>query len=252
MASKNEKRTSEQDHVEGYDNHMENHTTIYSEHEMEIDGVHLKERKETTTVTDINKVNLGKTVITHVRSIKGNGEIWQQENTNSSMCCKRDRDSQDSRDDLQDSLDKRESSGSNLEDIYQSVEESDGKDPTESDDDVTQTVTIHQRMVLNDNGEEEEGEQTVETDLSDQEVAKFLDIWNKLWHPKVSDEQIQEMIDSSLSDGTGQQQEDVKVNDVNQGEAQSSSEESIDKEGLKVSAVPIDTNLDSEEKDRYV
>ena len=60
MAS--EKRTSQQNHVEGYDNHMENHTTIYSEHEMEIDGVHLKERKETTTVTDINKVNLGKTV----------------------------------------------------------------------------------------------------------------------------------------------------------------------------------------------
>ena len=133
-----------------------------------------------------------------------------------------------------------------------SVEENDGKDPTESDDDVTQTVTIHQRMVLNDNGEEEEGEQTVETDLSDQEVAKFLDIWNKLWHPKVSDEQIQEMIDHSLPDESGQQQEDVKVNDVNQGETQSSSKESIDKEGLTVSAVPIDTNLDSEEKDRYV
>ena len=116
MASKNEKRTSQQDHVEGYDNHMENHTTIYSEHEMEIDGVQLKERKETTTVTDTNKVNLGKTVITHVRSIKGNGEIWKQENTSSSMCCKRDRDSQHSRDDLQDSLDKKESSGSNLED----------------------------------------------------------------------------------------------------------------------------------------
>ena len=60
------------------------------------------------------------------------------------------------------------------------------------------------------------------------------------------------MIDSSLSDETGQQQEDVKVNDVNQGEAQSSSEESIDKEGLTVSAVPINTNLDSEETDRYV
>ena len=73
--------TSQQDHIDGEGYHMENHTTIYSEHEMEIDGVHLKERKETTTVTDINKVNLGKTVITHVRTIKGNGEIWQQENT---------------------------------------------------------------------------------------------------------------------------------------------------------------------------
>ena len=92
--------TSQQDHIDGEGYHIENHTTIYTEHEVEIDGVQLKERKETTTVTDDNEVNLGKTVIKHVRSIKGNADIWKQEDTGSLMCFKRDRDSQDSREEL--------------------------------------------------------------------------------------------------------------------------------------------------------
>ena len=41
--------TSQQDHIDGEGYHMENHTTVYTEHEVEIDGVQLKERKETTT-----------------------------------------------------------------------------------------------------------------------------------------------------------------------------------------------------------
>ena len=155
--------TSQQDHVDGEGYHIENHTTIYTEHEVEIDGVQLKERKETTTVTDDNEVNLGKTVIKHVRSIKGNAEIWKQDDTRSLMCFKRDRDSQDSKDDLQDSPDEKEVSGSSQEDIYESVGEREDKKLLESDEKVTQTVTIYQRMFLNDNGEEEEGEQTVET-----------------------------------------------------------------------------------------
>ena len=101
----------------------------------------------------------------------------------------------------------------------------------ESDEEVTHTVTIYQRMVLNDDGEEEEGEQTVKTELSDQEVAKFLELWNRLWHPKISDEQVQEMIDDSI-DESGQQQEDSTLND-----AKTSKEESIDKEEITVSAV---------------
>ena len=221
--------TSQQDHVDGEGYHIENHTTIYTEHEVEIDGVQLKERKETTTVTDDNEVNLGKTVIKHVRSIKGNAEIWKQKDTRSLMCFKRDRDSQNSRDDLQDSPDEKEVSGSSQEDIYESVGEREGKELLESDEEVTQTVTIYQRMVLNDDGEEEEGEQTVETELSDQEVAKFLELWNRLWHPKISDEQVQEMIDDSI-DESGQQQEDSTLND-----AKTSKEESIDKEEMTVS-----------------
>ena len=234
--------TSQQDHIDGEGYHIENHTTIYTEHEVEIDGVQLKERKETTTVTDDNEVNLGKTVIKHVRSIKGNAEIWKQEDTRSLMCFKRDRDSQDSRDDLQDSPDEKEVSGSSQEDIYESVGEREGKELLESDEEVTQTVTIYQRMVLNDDGEEEEGEQTVETELSDQEVAKFLELWNRLWHPKISDEQVQEMIDDS----------ELTLNDAHQVEAKTSREESIDKEEMKVSAVSRDTNVDSDEKERYV
>ena len=53
-------------------------------------------------------------------------------------------------------------------------------------------------MISNGNGEEVEGDRTVETDLNDSEVVKFLEKWNKLWHPKVSDDQVQNMIDSSL------------------------------------------------------
>jgi len=190
---------------------MENHTTIYSEHVMDIDGVQLKERKETITVTDDNKVNLGKTIIKHVRSIKGKAEIWKQEGTSTSMCCK-DRDSQDSLDDLQYSSVEKEAPRSNRG--------GEGIGLLESDEEVTRTVTICQKMVLNDNGEEEEGVQTVETELSDMEVIKFLNMWNKLWHPKVSDEQVQKMIDSSLTDEGEQQQEDVELDVVKQGEYQ--------------------------------
>ena len=243
--------TSQQDHIDGEGYHIENHTTIYTEHEVEIDGVQLKERKETTTVTDDNEVNLGKTVIKHVRSIKGNADIWKQENTGSLMCFKRDRDSQDSRDDLQDSPDEKEVSGSSQEDIYESVREREDKELLESIEEVTQTVTIYQSMVLNDDGKEEEGEKTVETELSDQEVAKFLELWNRLWHPKISDEQVQEMIDDSI-DESRQQQEDSTMNDAHQVEAKTSKEESIDKEEMTVSAVSRDTNLDSDEKERYV
>ena len=243
--------TSQQDHVDGEGYHIENHTTIYTEHEVEIDGVQLKERKETTTVTDDNEVNLGKTVIKHVRSIKGNAEIWKKEDTGSLMCFKRDRDSQNSRDDLQDSPDEKEVSGSSQEDIYESIGEREGEELLESDEEVTQTVTIYQRMVLNDDGEEEEGEQTVETELSNQEVAKFLELWNRLWHPKISDEKVTEMIDDSI-DESGQQQEDSTLNDAHQVEAKTSKEESIDKEEMTVSAVSRDTNWDSDEKERYV
>lgn len=190
---------------------MENHTTIYSEHVMDIDGVQLKERKETITVTDDNKVNLGKTIIKHVRSIKGKAEIWKQEGTSTSMCCK-DRDSQDSLDDLQYSSVEKEAPRSNRGGEVIGL--------LESDEEVTRTVTICQKMVLNDNGEEEEGVQTVETELSDMEVIKFLNMWNKLWHPKVSDEQVQKMIDSSLTDEGEQQQEDVELDVVKQGEYQ--------------------------------
>ena len=157
--------TSQQNHVDGEGYHRENHTTIYTEHEVEIDGVQLKERKETTTVTDDNEVNLGKTVIKHVRSIKGNAEMWKQEDTRSSS----------------------------QEDIYKSVGEREDKEILESDEEVTQTVTIYQRMVVNDDGEEEE--QTVETE---EEVAKFLDLWNRLWQPEISDEEVQELIDHCL------------------------------------------------------
>ena len=237
--------TSHQDHIVGEGYHMENHTTIYSQHEMEINGVQLKERKESTTVTDDQKVNLGKTVIKHVRSIKGKADIWKQEDTGcSSMSCKKDINHQHSKHDLKDSTNQKEVPRSNIEYDYESVGEREDVELLGSDAEVTQTVTIYQRMVLTNDGEEEEGEQTVETELSGPEVTKFLEMWNKLWHPKVSDEQIQEMIDHSLPDESGQQQEDVKVNDVNQGETQSSSKESIDKEGLTVSAVPIDTDLD--------
>ena len=107
--------TSQQDHIDGEGYHIENHTTIYTEHEVEIDGVQLKERKETTTVTDDNEVNLGKTVIKHVRSIKGKVDIWKQEDTGcSSMSCKKDTNHPHSRHDLKDSTDQKEVPGSNM------------------------------------------------------------------------------------------------------------------------------------------
>ena len=138
-------------------------------------------------------------------------------------------------------------SGSSQEDIYESVGEREGKELLESDEEVTQTVTIYQRMVLNVDGEEEEGEKTVETELSNQEVAKFLELWNRLWHPKISDEQVQNMIVDSVGE-SGHQQEDLTLNDSHQVEAQTSSNESTEKEERIVSAILRDTNLDSEGK----
>ena len=86
------------------DYQLEYHNTIWSEHEIEVDGVVLKEKKETTTVTNGNQANLGQTVVKHIRSI-GN-----------------------------------------------------------------QTLTIHLQMILNENGEEVEGE----TDMEESEILSFL------------------------------------------------------------------------------
>ena len=246
MSSKNELKmdaTSHQDHIVGEGYHMENHTTIYSQHEMEINGVQLKERKESTTVTDDQKVNLGKTVIKHVRSIKGKADIWKQEDTGcSSMSCKKDINHQHSKHDLKDSTNQKEVPRSNIEYDYESVGEREDVELLGSDAEVTQTVTIYQRMVLTNDGEEEEGEQTVETELSGPEVTKFLEMWNKLWHPKVSGEQVQKMIDESLPDERELQKEDVKLNDVNRTETHSSLEDPIEKEGMTASAASRNTN----------
>ena len=220
--------TSHQDQIVGEGYHMENHTTIYSQHEMEINGVQLKERKESTTVTDDHKVNLGKTVIKHVRCIKGKADIWKQEDTGCfSMSCKKDINHQHSKHDLKDS--------------DESVGEREDVELLGADAEVTQTVTIYQRMVLNNDGEEEEGEQTVETELSGPEVTKFLEMWNKLWHPKVSGEQVQKMIDESLPDERELQKEDVKLNDVNRTETHSSRKDPIEKEGMSASAASRNT-----------
>jgi len=162
---------------EGY--HMETHTITSSQHEIEVGRVKLTERKETTKVTDDNQVNLGKTVIKHIRTIKEPFGMEQEETALSLglLCCQKERHSQDSTDDSKLSLEESEM--------------------PESDSYVTQSVTIYQRMILNDNGEEVEGERTVETDLNDSEVIKFLEKWNKLWQPKVSDDQVQNLIYSS-------------------------------------------------------
>ena len=78
--------------LEGY--HMEHHTTLISQHDIEVDQVKLTERKETTKVTDENEVNMGKTVIKHIRSIKQKVGMGQEEDTSPSsmLCCQKDND----------------------------------------------------------------------------------------------------------------------------------------------------------------
>ena len=189
---------------EGY--HMENHTTTSSQHDIEVGQVKLTERKETTTVTDDNQVNLGKTVIKHIRTIEEPIGMEQEENAPALglLCCQKERHSQESTDDSQLSLEgSKLQSSANQERTMELVKPCILVSETSSEllepvVHVTQSITIYQRMILNDNGEEVEGERTVETDLNDSEVVKFLEKWNKLWHPKVSDDQVQNMIDSSL------------------------------------------------------
>ena len=60
---------------------------------------------------------------------------------------------------------------------------------------------------LKDNGEEVEGDRSVETSLDDSEVTKFLEKWNNLWQPKVSDDQVQNMINNSLGYGHKEQED---------------------------------------------
>ena len=52
-------RALETNEKESQDYQLEYHNTIWSEHEMEVDGVVLKEKKETTTIRDENQNNLG-------------------------------------------------------------------------------------------------------------------------------------------------------------------------------------------------
>ena len=85
---------------------MENHTTTSSQHEIEVGQVKLTERKETTTVTDDNQVNLGKTVIKHIRTIEEPLGMEQEETAPALrlLCCQKERHSQESTDDSQLSL----------------------------------------------------------------------------------------------------------------------------------------------------
>ena len=83
---------------------------------MEVDGVVLKEKKETTTIRDENQNNLGQTEVKHIRTI-GN-----------------------------------------------------------------QTLTIHQQMILNESGEEVEGEKHIDTDMDESEIPSFLQRWYELWN----------------------------------------------------------------------
>ena len=176
---------------------MENHTTITSQHEIEVDRVKLTERKETTKVTDNDQVNLGKTVVKHIRSIKEPMGMGKDEETSPSsmLCCQKERHSQESTHDSQHSLEKgeiaesSESRGGPLTDHVSGT--SSFLEPVGY---VTHSITIYQRMILKDNGEEVEGDRSVETDLDDSEVTKFLEKWNNLWQPKVSDDQVQNMI----------------------------------------------------------
>ena len=129
------------------------------------------------------------------------------------------------------------------EEVHISVSEREGEELFEPAKEMMQIVTIYQKMVLMDDGEEVEGDRTIESDLSGPEVTKFLEMWDKLWHPKVSDEQVQNMINGSLANKSGQQQEDVNLDDANRDEVQSSSGQPIEIEGLRVSAVSKDSDI---------
>ena len=205
---------------EGY--HMENHTTTSSQHDIEVGQIKLTERKETTTVTDDNQVNLGKTVIKHIRTIEEPIGMEQEETAPALglLCCQKERHSQDSTYDSQLSLEGSEMpSSANQERAMEMVKPCSLVSETSSEllepvFHVTQSITIYQRMILNDNGEEVEGERTVETDLNDSEVVKFLEKWNKLWHPKVSDDQVQNMIDSSLVNEDEKQEDESSYSEL--------------------------------------
>ena len=103
---------------ESQDYQLEFHNTIWSEHEMEVDGVVLKEKKETTTIREVK----------HIRTI---GD---------------------------------------------------------------QTLTIHQQMILNESGEEVEGERHIDTDMDESEIPSFLQRWDELWNPKLSDKKVEKII----------------------------------------------------------
>ena len=78
--------------------HMENHTTTSSQHDIEVGQVKLTERKETTTVTDDKQVNLGKTIIKHIRTIEEPIGMQQEETTPALglLCCQKERHSEPS------------------------------------------------------------------------------------------------------------------------------------------------------------
>ena len=111
-------RSLETNENESQDYQLEYHNTIFSEHEMEVDGVVLKEKKETTTIREVK----------HIRTI---GD---------------------------------------------------------------QTLTIHQQMILNESGEEVEGERHIDTDMDESEIPSFLQKWDELWNPKLSDQNVEKII----------------------------------------------------------
>ena len=122
-------RSLETNENESQDYQLEYHNTKFSEHEMEVDGVILKERKEITTIRNENQSNLGQTEVKkHIRTM-GN-----------------------------------------------------------------QTLTIHQQMILNESGEEVEGERHIDTDMDESEIPSFLQKWDELWNPKLSDQNVEKII----------------------------------------------------------
>ena len=124
---------------------METHTTTSSQHDIEVGRVKLTERKETTKVTDDNQVNIGKTVIKHIRTIKEPIRMEQEED-----------DSQDFLDDSQRSLEGSEMPVSSVANQERAMALEKPSSPVsevasellEPDSYVIQSVTIYQRMIL--------------------------------------------------------------------------------------------------------
>ena len=116
--------------IQGYINDipLHNHYTIWTQHEIEVGGVLLKERKETIQIKDENQADSGPTEIKYFRSIDA------------------------------------------------------------------QTITIRQQIILTDDGEEVEGKRQIEANMDDSEVASFLKLWEELWNPKLSNERVEEII----------------------------------------------------------
>ena len=92
-----------------------------------------------------------------------------------------------------------------------------------------------------DNGEEVEGERSVETDMDDSEVIIFLEKWNSLWHPKVSDDQVQDMINTSLVDGHKEKDSQDSTDGSQTGSKQTDSKKEDEQE------IPSDHNLETVE-----